>query len=1198
MKLKKVLCSVLALAMVLSTMSFTVFAEDTDIIEVGTGKANETWSSAIAAAVDGDEDGTITYHVYGKVVLDAYSIKGAAETINIIGKTEDAELCVDTTGVGNIRINDNNIKTVNFENLTLSRLNGSWSGDVDNTNKFFTVWTYQSNAQQVNYTNCVFPNGTANAYPGKTVYTECDFCNESDFGLWIYAKGETVVTDSAFTGYAGLKTYGYAGQTEMTTTITETSFAVTDKPAAVVSGLGTVELTNVEVEDCTYGVWEVAAVGGTTAAVTLDDVAPTFVAQCQDKYGSTVYVTNADYAETVVETANSTANSAIDNVAKVVSDGYATYYASLHAAATAAQSGDVVEVLKDETVGTWNSIWNKDGITINGNNHTLTVGAVDSDINGSGLFLAAKNLTINDLNVVLPTEVTNGERPRLATMESGELNNVSVSGGNHAVSIIGTGSVSINDCTFENIDGWAIETESRSTSAEASLTISDSTFDEKAVIIRGENTTFTGNKIANAGEGVNVLGNATITGNDFGESTLGIDQGRTVTIENNIINNVEFPNWYGVEEEDYSDLTVEENTMSDEAVAAFNDKLAEDVVSVDYVATIGDKFYYSIEEAIAAAGNNDTIVLLEDATLDTYSINGINLTIDLNDYTLYRADSDNNKTTRANHNDGAVVTYKNGTINIDDAVESVAIFGTNVYTGTTAASMIFDDVVINGDGYDSGYAVFYLDDALENSLTITNSTINLANEQGPAGGVIKSEDANANVSISNTTMTLENVQRGFVNSEYTIDESDIEFKNMNKTALRNFSGTITDSEIDIDNADYGIENDSSIAKEISVAGTTSIQITNSKTLGIAANTNTTITVAETAELLADSTNIESEIDGDVVSKADTIYVQYKKTDIDADDNDTVEGQDKYEIVLAGADSETINELASADLTFEFVGTPANAGAMNYTVLPADGVTLSQIGDRYMFNYDGITKYEETAAEIVIGTITIDGYGTYTLKTANADTNAVYATEIRDNIVDGFEDAATLNINNDMVADDGMVGEITDGEIAIPTRELAINITFPNSIVYNDAAYQDMTVTIAGGTYKEEIELGAEETYAITRNLAYNTTYTVTVEGAGYRTARYSVVLTEDKVLNFWNNVKDNAMEVEEGKATSAVTKNFLAGDIVKDNNINVYDLSAVVSYFGEENLVSDHPEYAKYDLNRDGVIDSKDVAYVLVSWGE
>ena len=94
-------------------------------------------------------------------------------------------------------------------------------------------------------------------------------------------------------------------------------------------------------------------------------------------------------------------------------------------------------------------------------------------------------------------------------------------------------------------------------------------------------------------------------------------------------------------------------------------------------------------------------------------------------------------------------------------------------------------------------------------------------------------------------------------------------------------------------------------------------------------------------------------------------------------------------------------------------------------------------------------------------------------------------------------------------------------------------------------------------------------------------------------------MTENKTLNFWNNVKDieNAKAIED-KGTVKVTKNFLAGDIVKDNNINIYDLSAVVSYFNTTNDTSAYSDYAKYDLNRDGVINSKDVAYVLVSWGE
>ena len=96
-------------------------------------------------------------------------------------------------------------------------------------------------------------------------------------------------------------------------------------------------------------------------------------------------------------------------------------------------------------------------------------------------------------------------------------------------------------------------------------------------------------------------------------------------------------------------------------------------------------------------------------------------------------------------------------------------------------------------------------------------------------------------------------------------------------------------------------------------------------------------------------------------------------------------------------------------------------------------------------------------------------------------------------------------------------------------------------------------------------------------------------------------MTEAKKLYFWNNVMDNAQPVEvsvSGVEKLDQTVNFLAGDIVKDNDINVYDLSAVVSYFGEINLDKDNkPEYARYDLNRDGKIDSRDVAYVLVSWG-
>ena len=362
--------------------------------------------------------------------------------------------------------------------------------------------------------------------------------------------------------------------------------------------------------------------------------------------------------------------------------------------------------------------------------------------------------------------------------------------------------------------------------------------------------------------------------------------------------------------------------------------------------------------------------------------------------------------------------------------------------------------------------------------------------------------------------------------------------------------------------------------------------------------------------------------------ADGISVEYKDiTNADA------EGEKVYEIVVKANDDDMINELASVDLTFALSKTPINDGAMEITFLPADDFTMSRYEntDRYMFNYNGTSAFEGTANAITVGKITVTGYGEYTIATAEADTNIVNATTVLDNLVDSYTAAGAaddddltgaLIINKDTVADDGLVGEITGGEIAVPVRDLTINIDFPNTVVNQQIAYQDMKVVISGGDLAEDItvDLGSDaaETaividgkvdakYAaamvdgsyvinVTDALTLNNAYTVTVEGAGYRTARYTVTMTDDKELTFWNNVMDDEKVIETNKDSSKVTKNFLAGDIVKDNNINIYDLSAVVSYFGEGSNVANG--YAKYDLNRDGVIDSKDVAYVLVSWGE
>ncbi len=306
----------------------------------------------------------------------------------------------------------------------------------------------------------------------------------------------------------------------------------------------------------------------------------------------------------------------------------------------------------------------------------------------------------------------------------------------------------------------------------------------------------------------------------------------------------------------------------------------------------------------------------------------------------------------------------------------------------------------------------------------------------------------------------------------------------------------------------------------------------------------------------------------------------------------------YNIVVRGKGGRYINRLTAVDLTFAI-----DNSDIAYAISPADKVTLTEENGRYLFNFDGVNAADASGSGIVIGKVEFTGFGRFEF---NATAGVANTTKFADNIVDTFvSDAATEEGRFDITNADASINTT----LAPATHKLTINITFPNAIADQKAAYQDMKVVISGGDLPENLayDLGSDRN-TLNANGAYvlevadtlteNTAYTVTVSGAGYRTARYTVTMTADKTLNFWNNVKDTPAVVEEGSSTGAKSVTFLAGDIVKDGKINIYDLSAVVSYFGEDNLVSAHPEYAKYDLNRDGKIDSKDVAYVLVSWGK
>lgn len=328
--------------------------------------------------------------------------------------------------------------------------------------------------------------------------------------------------------------------------------------------------------------------------------------------------------------------------------------------------------------------------------------------------------------------------------------------------------------------------------------------------------------------------------------------------------------------------------------------------------------------------------------------------------------------------------------------------------------------------------------------------------------------------------------------------------------------------------------------------------------------------------------------------ADTIGLKFNKH---ADD-ETV-----YDIVLSG-EGKDINRLNAAEFKFDLSTTK-----MTYDIKAADGMALiPQEDGKYEFHFDGKDAIggADSGAEIVIGTVTFDGYDTFTFK---ATAGRATATTTSDNLVSEFVvggagGKGTLNI-------DGDDNKIED-EIKVPTQVLTINVLTNHNVGNNVAAYQDMTVAISGGnlagnvlTYKlgndnSDVTVatnvnGDVTSYQIKTELDQNKLYTVNVSGAGYRTARYTATMNADKTLSVWNNVMSNEVTVvDDTKATT----NFLAGDIVKDNSINIYDLSAVVAYFGTEMATNEYNKYAKYDLNRDGKIDIMDISMVLTSWGK
>lgn len=253
-------------------------------------------------------------------------------------------------------------------------------------------------------------------------------------------------------------------------------------------------------------------------------------------------------------------------------------YADIQEAIKAAAPAGTVELLCDVTVEEWIMIseiltigdgtvitLDMNGLTIDGNGHTLTINNVESAGNGNHIFYDG-DYNVCDLTLVM------GESVNGLGITSGTISNVTFIGGRGAsagaaihvsdgiVTGVHAGNVTIEGCTFKN-NGAAIYFET----AQDNLVVNNNTFEIVAganvIMFRGTER-FTNNTVV-SGRTVNVVsGSPVITGNDFGDVRLKVYNEAAATITNNTINNLVF------NDESATKTVFGGNTLSEAAAAA------------------------------------------------------------------------------------------------------------------------------------------------------------------------------------------------------------------------------------------------------------------------------------------------------------------------------------------------------------------------------------------------------------------------------------------------------------------------------------------------------------------------------------------------------------------------------------------------------------------------------------------------------
>lgn len=1149
MKLKKVLATILAAAMVLSTMSFSVFAEEADVWD-GTSYSLD-WLDA------GDPEGTAgdEFHLNSAEDLAglAYYVNTYASTNHIFaGDTIYLNVDVDLDNhdwapIGTAVPGEKNRFYGSFDGQghTISNLkiaDGHYYAGL-----FGQIATY-------NYSQ-TFSNVTINnAVVVATDETESGKNKEAAGALIGRANG-TVINNCHVTGeinisgdrfVGGLLGHSYAKISDCSVEASGTIHADTWQAGGLVGTHGATATYTSSVENCSViGNGEdglnvtsyYASVGGAIGAVSVSGVDSTTmegitvanvsIAADSEDYGSGIAYVAVGYEATNSTIGNVSATLGNEEyvaadadvvgiaVALVGNSGYATLQEAIDAAKV---NGDTVTLTTDLTIEAGNGGYSKAGIVqngfdIDGNGHTLNVtGANDTwdcaiYTNGGTI----KNLTI-----------ASGMRGVFTAGQTEDiiLENVTIDGPIYTISADGASGVKwiIKNST---LNGWTSYT---------------SGFE----VVSFENCTF--------GEGsgyayMRPYADTIYTGCDFTDD-YSVDARADIEM---------------------TDCSIDGTPMTAEDVA--------ELLGGSAQANIGSVYYDSINDAFAAAVDGDTI------TIFAGEYEGFDVPANKNNLTFVgETDADgNNLVTIKTLEDG--ITSHNGGIFVGS--ETTTFKNLNFTAGTTpgASSGWMSSSLGNTNG-DTGM-----------SSSLKNLTVENCNFTG-SGAYQAIWTNQGNVTVKNSTITnydtavdtygihadqkmvIENTEIADVRNAFHTGEAEV------GSQIVVTETTIDSDVIDIGGAAAVTITNSEISNAVVTTYTENNQMTISGTLLINSVIN------EEAKGTYNGVNIAEDYDAAIAAVAANNEIISTKLNISFEQVEA----GLYNIVLNGEDD--IYEFVGAELTFANTSTTIANEPMNYEILGISGATNAEKSiekaDTYALRLvDGAERM--CGSDLVIGQVKFYGQGDINFTVSEG---TVVTTEYGTNLGQYYTlDANTLTVD-----------AITNGAVEEVTRTVVVNVAYKHALDGNYWTDNQITVTLKdgfGNVYDaEDLTNGV----ATINNVKLGR-LTVTLEAPGFRRYVYNTTLTEGDsalVLNFWNDIKRDTVqsplaEIEAG-VSGKTNKNFVVGDIVMDYTVDEYDLAAVTSYYGMYEL-TDADKYIKYDLNRDGNIDIIDVHYVLHTLG-